>query len=77
MAIQGAVFMLHDTPYCCARHRLAAYHKMEKQGSGSAPRSRGASFPSMPQGGSGLDVSGSPMAPSPSTGLLARYATWC
>jgi len=24
--ICGAVFMLHDQPYCCQRHRLAAYH---------------------------------------------------
>lgn len=30
--ITGAVFMLHDQPYCCQRHRLAAYHKMEKEG---------------------------------------------
>ena len=30
-SIVGAVFMLHDAPYCCQRHRLAAYHKAEKR----------------------------------------------
>jgi len=29
--IGGAIFMLNDQPYCCQRHRLAAYHKAEKQ----------------------------------------------
>lgn len=35
MLITGAVFMLHDLPYCCQRHRLTAYQKMEKEGRGS------------------------------------------
>jgi len=30
--ISGAVFMLHDMPFCCQRHRLVAYHKLEKLG---------------------------------------------
>lgn len=39
MAIQGAVFMLHDQAYCCQRHRLVAYHKNEReaQKGGAAP----------------------------------------
>ena len=35
-AITGAVFMLHDMPYCCQRHRLVAYHKMEREGKGGS-----------------------------------------
>ena len=29
-SISGAVFMLHDRPFCCQRHRLAAYHKLDR-----------------------------------------------
>ena len=35
MLITGPVFMLHDLPYCCQRHRLTAYQKMEKDGRGA------------------------------------------
>jgi len=28
--IDGPVFMLNDRPYCCQRHRLASYHKLER-----------------------------------------------
>ncbi len=27
--ITGCVFMLSDRAYCCQRHRLVAYHKLE------------------------------------------------
>jgi len=30
-AIDGATFMLNDRAYCCQRHRLVAYHKLEKE----------------------------------------------
>lgn len=39
-AISDAVFMLNDRPYCCQRHRLAAYHKLERDRSKLTPRSR-------------------------------------
>lgn len=29
--IDGPVFMLNDRAYCCQRHRLAAYHKQERE----------------------------------------------
>ena len=35
--IAGAVFMLHDSPYCCQRHRLSAYHKTEKRRAQETP----------------------------------------
>ena len=28
--IAGAIFMLNDRPYCCQRHRLSAYHRLER-----------------------------------------------
>jgi hypothetical protein len=61
--IQGAVFMLHDMPYCCPRHRLSAYHKMEaSRGSQSSGRLAPV-----------VETRGETRPP---TGLLAKYATW-
>jgi len=36
--IEGSVFMLQDLPYCCQRHRLTAYHKMERRRKEQGPR---------------------------------------
>lgn len=62
-SIEGAVFMLHDQPYCCQRHRLAAYHKTEKR------RRDGEKRGQQPQ----VSAAG---GASPTTGLAARFGTW-
>lgn len=61
VAITGAVFMLHDLSYCCQRHRLTAYHKMERDGKSISTRL--------------VNGSNMPLQSSPS-GLRASFVTW-
>ena len=69
--IVGAIFMLHDQPYCCQRHRLVAYHKNEREGQ-RAPN--GSAIASAPPSPAMPPAPGSPLMQP--TGLRASFPTW-
>jgi len=62
VAITGAVFMLNDHAYCCQRHRLLAYHKVERD----QINSRSISSPRPSHEGEGMGT----------TGLASMYRAW-
>ena len=63
--IAGAIFMLHDQPFCCQRHRLLAYHRGLGGGKGHSTQSP-TLLQNMPE--NCKNVNG--------TGLLASYRSW-